>query len=192
MTLTHWKKLDNPDYLGAYAFQPDEVKTVTISGVKREIVCSPEGKKQEKTVVRFADGVKPLVLNSGNGKMISKVLGTSYIEEWTGGRIMLHVEKVKAFGDVVDAVRVMRDKPPAVKKEPVPSCADCHQPIKPWGNMTAQQVAASTRNRFSVSVCFDCGQKRAEALRAEKDESEKTEPIQHDSDKPTDEEPTEV
>lgn len=188
MTLTHWKKLENPDYLGSWAFQEQEVKTVTIKNVDRETVCSPEGKKQTKTVVHFADGVKPLVLNSGNGKMISKVLGTSYIEEWPGGRIMLHVEKVKAFGEVVDAVRVMRDKPQAVKKEPVPNCADCHQPIKPWGNMTAQQVAASTRNRFGVSVCFDCGQKRAEALRVEQNEPTQTEPIPADCDKPTDEE----
>ena len=40
---THWKKLNNPDYLGSYAFQPGEEKTVTIKEVKREMVFNPSG-----------------------------------------------------------------------------------------------------------------------------------------------------
>ena len=36
--LTHWKKLTNPDYLGAYAFDKGEEKTATIARVGREIV----------------------------------------------------------------------------------------------------------------------------------------------------------
>ena len=38
---THWKKLTNPNYLGSYAFQPGEEKTVTIKEVKRELVHNP-------------------------------------------------------------------------------------------------------------------------------------------------------
>ena len=47
MPLTHWKKLDNPDYIGAYAFQPGEEKTLTIKNVRREVVVGAEGKKEE-------------------------------------------------------------------------------------------------------------------------------------------------
>ena len=67
---THWKKLNNPDYLGAYAFNPGEEKTVTISAIKREIVTGPDGKKEECTVVSFAGNTKPLILNATNAKMV--------------------------------------------------------------------------------------------------------------------------
>ena len=55
MALTHWKKLDNPDYIGAYAFQPGEKKTVTIDRIRREMVNGPDGKREECTVVHFRE-----------------------------------------------------------------------------------------------------------------------------------------
>ena len=44
-SLTHWKKLTNPDYLGAYAFDPGEIKIVTISNVGMEVVQNQTGNK---------------------------------------------------------------------------------------------------------------------------------------------------
>lgn len=163
MTYTHWKKLENPDYVGAYAFQPDEVKTVTIKDVKREMVRGTDGKKQEKTTVSFVEDVKPLVLNRTNGKMISKVLGTSYIEMWTGGRINLHVEVVPAFGERVEAVRVMKDKPPQIEPAKPIICADCNEPIKAVGSFSAQRIAQRSMETFGCNLCMTCAQKRKEA-----------------------------
>ena len=75
-TKTHWKKLNNPDYLGSYAFQPGEEKTLTIKEVKRELVYNPSGSgKEECTVVYFQEDVKPLILNATNAKTITKVWG---------------------------------------------------------------------------------------------------------------------
>ena len=42
---THWKKLTNPLYIGAYDFAPGEERTLTIKSVKREMVVGPDGKK---------------------------------------------------------------------------------------------------------------------------------------------------
>ena len=163
MALTHWKKLDNPDYIGAYAFQPGEEKIVTIKQVKREIVTGAEGKKEECTVVHFVENEKPLILNATNGKQIQKIAGTGYIEQWVGVRIILTVQAVKAFGDVVDAVRVSKKKPPAQVKPTVPDCHDCHRPITGYGKQSAQEFADYTKRVFGVAVCYDCGQKRKEA-----------------------------
>lgn len=163
MALTHWKKLDNPDYIGAYAFQPNEEKIVTIKKVCREIVTGAEGKKEECTVVHFMENEKPLILNATNGKQIQKIAGTGYIEQWVGVRIILVVQTVKAFGDVVDAVRVSKKKPPAQAKQTVPECADCHRPITGYGKQNAQEFAAYTQRVFGAAVCYDCGQKRKEA-----------------------------
>lgn len=161
MGLTHWKKLDNPDYIGAYAFQPGEEKVVTIKQVRREVVTGAEGKKEECTVVHFVEPEKPLILNATNGKAIQKVAGSGYIEEWAGVRIILKVETVKAFGDIVDAVRVSKKKPPA--KPAAPVCHDCHQAISAYGKQGAAEFAEYTKSVFGVPVCYACGQKRKEA-----------------------------
>lgn len=71
---THWKKLTNPDYLGSYAFQPGEEKTVTIKEVKRELVFNPSASgKEECTVAYFVEDIKPMILNTTNCKTIAKV-----------------------------------------------------------------------------------------------------------------------
>ena len=60
---THWKKFNNPDYLGAYAFQPGEEKTVTIKSVGREMVYNPSNSgKEECTVAHFEEDIKPFVI----------------------------------------------------------------------------------------------------------------------------------
>lgn len=165
MSLTHWKKLENPDYIGAYAFQPGETKTVTINHVDREMIAGADGKREECTVVHFREHEKPLVLNSTNAKMITRHAGTPYIEQWPGTRINLAVEKVKAFGETMDAVRVSKTKPPQNTQEI--KCADCGNSIKGYGSSSPQAWAVSTKKRFGVSVCYDCGLKRAEAAKSQ-------------------------
>lgn len=107
---THWKKLTNPDYLGSYDFQPNEERIVRILSVTREMVTGPENRKEECTVAKLANS-KPIILNKTNCKTITKVHGTPYIEDWKNIHITLFVSQVKAFGEVVDALRVKPDKP---------------------------------------------------------------------------------
>jgi hypothetical protein len=47
-----------------------------------------------------------MVANATNLKRIAKLLGSPFIEDWTNKRITLTTEKVKAFGEMHDAVRV--------------------------------------------------------------------------------------
>ena len=161
MTYTHWKKLENPDYIGAYAFQPGEEKTVTIKAVRREMIIGADGKKEECTVVHFVEPEKPLILNATNGKMIAKMADTPYIEQWMGVRIALVVRDVKAFGETVPAVRVAQKR--LGRADGGQKCSDCGKPIVAWGNMNPSQVAASMVKRFKVPLCMACGQKRADA-----------------------------
>lgn len=164
MSLTHWKRLENPDYIGAYAFQPNEEKIVTIKMVRREMITGADGKKEECTVVHFVENEKPLILNATNAKMIAKMADTPYIEQWVGVRIALVVRDVKAFGETVPAVRVAQKR--LGRAETVQKCSDCGKPIVAYGNMNPSQVAASMMKRFGVAVCMTCGQKRADAEKA--------------------------
>jgi len=119
---THWKQLVNPDYLGAYSLQPGEIKTLTIERVTREKVIGPGGKKQECTVIHFAEKEKPMILNRLNSKVISKLYGTPYIEDWPGKKVKIKAELVEAFGETVEALRICQDLPtlPELKKDSIP------------------------------------------------------------------------
>ena len=108
---THWKKLTNPDYLGAFAFDQGEEKTVTIESVVEETVMGGDGKPSECMVLHFKEqDIKPLILNKTNAKTIERLSGSPYIEDWQGMKIVLVVRTVSAFGDEVDAIRVKLKK----------------------------------------------------------------------------------
>lgn len=154
---THWKKYTNPNYLGAYAFQPGEEKTVTIKEVKREAVQNQSG-TEECTVAHFVEDVKPLILNKTNCKTISKVWGTPYIEDWSGRKITLKVKKISAFGEVVDAVRVSPDRP----QEEKIICEDCRKVIEPVRGKTPLEIITTTSAKYGVKICLDCAKKRKE------------------------------
>ncbi len=153
---THWKKLTNPDYLGAYAFQPGEEKTLTIKEVKRELVYNPSGAgKEECTVAYFVEPVKPLILNVTNCKTITKVWGTPYIEDWGGLRITLKVKKISAFGEMVDAVRVVNERP----ADEVMICEACGKPITAAAGRTAKQIVTITKGKYGKALCLECAKK---------------------------------
>jgi len=103
----HWKQLKNPDYLGAWDFQEGEVKITIVKDVKQDEVYDPKSRtKEDCTTVSFSNGPKPLILNTTNAKAISKIVGSPYVEDWIGKSIPLQVELVKAFNEIVPAVRV--------------------------------------------------------------------------------------
>jgi hypothetical protein len=149
MTKTHWKKLTNPNYIGSYALDPNEERIVTIEKVVRETVKDQNGKEEECTVAHLK-GEKPLILNKTNCKIITKVYGTPYIEEWAGKQIKLYVTQVKAFGDTVDALRIRQEKP--VQKKPDlrpdhPKWDQAKQAIA-YGNATIEQI----KKHYSISA----------------------------------------
>lgn len=154
---THWKKLTNPDYLGAYAFDPGEIKNVTIKEVGLQMVQGTNGSKEECIVATFVEDVKPLILNKTNCKAIEKLYGTSYIEDWSGKGILLNVKKVSAFGDTVDAVRIMNSLPSDVL-----ICEECHKTIKPAAGRSAQELADMALKHTGKKLCLDCQKKYKE------------------------------
>ena len=158
-TLTHWKKLMNPDYLGAYALEPGQDLIVTIKSVGNEEVTGTDGKKEICSVIHFYENYKPMILNATNNKTIAKLLKTPYIEQWVGKKIQVYVEKVKAFGEVWDALRIRPFLP--VEKEL--KCADCGKKIEAFGKTSAEVVARHTLNTYGRMLCSVCATKAANA-----------------------------
>ena len=166
MSQTHWKKLQNPDYIGAYALEPGKDMIITIKTVKNEIVTGPDGKKEECMVMSFMENVKPMIVNSTNAKTIQKLYKTPYIEEWQGRKIQLYVDQVKAFGEVVEALRI-RSKVPAVQGSISTKCADCGGDIQGFESKSAEQIAQYTYSKYGKQLCSECATKESQKGKVE-------------------------
>jgi hypothetical protein len=139
--LTHWKKLQNPLYLGSYDFQPNEERTVTVKDVKREMVKGQEG-TEEHTIVHFVENYKPMIMNATNSKMLTNLSGSPYVEKWIGTSFKLVVVKIKAFGEFIDALRIKSEKVTKLLPELVldsPNFVKVKEAIKS-GKFTMEQV----------------------------------------------------
>lgn len=147
MSKTHWKKLMNPDYIGAYWLTPGEDATVVIDYVLREVITGTGGKKEECSVAHLKNGVKPFILNATNSKTIAKLYGP-FIEDWSGCPITLYATTTRLAGDTVECLRVR----PVVAQRVAPQIpADRFKKalasIKS-GNFTAERL----RKDFSLSA----------------------------------------
>jgi hypothetical protein len=103
-TQTHWKKLVNQDYIGAYALTPGEDLTVTIKKVGKREIKGTGGRDQE-CLVATLDGQKPLILNATNSKTIAKLYG-AFIENWEGKQISLFASTTMLAGEQVECLRI--------------------------------------------------------------------------------------
>ncbi len=162
MEKTHWKKLDNPDYLGAYALQPGHDLVVQIKSVGQEEVYNPTNNKKEVcTVAHFTEkGVKPMILNVTNCKTISKVYDTPYIEDWIGKYVSVYIAKVPAFGEKVEALRI-RNRVPTVEKI---HCEDCGKEIAGMQGKTAKEIADIAVRNCGRKLCIECMKKEKEKM----------------------------
>lgn len=104
MSKTHWKKLQHPDFFGAYCLPDGKDMNITIEQVIEKEVTNTDGKK-EVCAVAVLKNQKPMILNVTNSKMLAKLSGSNFIEDWKGLTVTAYVAQVKAFGDTVDAVR---------------------------------------------------------------------------------------
>lgn len=169
---THWKKLTDPNYLGSWDLQNGNI-TVTIKRVEQKLIFNQTKQKEEAcAIAEFTDpGIKPMVLNKTNCKTVQKLTGSPFIESWAGQRVEIKVEKVKAFGEVVDALRISKTAPAAAQKpQPQPQepikCVDCGETVTEFGGYSPQQVAANTKFKYGRVLCAECAKKAKEKQEA--------------------------
>ena len=95
--------------------------------------------------------------------------------------MQLYIEHgIKAFGEVVSAVRVRPYKPRVQQRRPVPPCTDCGNPIQPAMGKGADWLAAYTERNYGVPLCAECAQRRKDAAAAAEPEKESEEPKEHE------------
>jgi hypothetical protein len=169
----HWKKFINPDYLGAYSLDNGKGGyleiTPTISAVKVETVTGADGKKEDCMVMRFKEtrigavDMKPMIVNVTNAKTLEKLFRSPYVEDWSGRKITIGVEAVRAFGDTVDALRIRKTLP---REQGAVKCLDCGGSIEATEKMNSAQIIAVTQKRYGKPLCAQCWMKLVEQEKA--------------------------
>lgn len=160
---THWKRLINPDYIGAYSLDGKD-RILTIGSIAIEAVVGPNGKKEDCPVCRFREPEKPMILNRTNMKMIEKIYKTPIIEEWVGKQIQIYPTTTKFGGEIVECLRI---RPFVPKQDATPPCDECGCEIAPVGKMTAVQLADYTIKKYGRALCGECATIVSEAKKAE-------------------------
>ena len=161
MSRTHWKQLQNNDWIGAYALQDGQDLTLTIDKAMQEQVTGNNGKREMCLTVHWLErDYKPMIVNRTNAKTITKVTGSPYIEDWHGKAITLYVDTTRLGGDIVECLRVRPYAPKQTKQTATTHtelvCADCGKPITDAYGMSAAQVADSTSKKYGRPLCADC------------------------------------
>lgn len=154
----HWKNAFNYKYTGAYEMQPGETKTVTIKSTAKEAVKNTDGREDVCFVAYFTDAPKPMVLNKTNCKTISKLYGP-FVENWIGKRITIKSENVKAFGEMVDALRVVSVKPPdatpkdySLQIRMLKECTTLDDLAKIYKSLTREEQLATVKTKDELKT----------------------------------------
>lgn len=107
---THWRKLQDNKYLGAYAIAEGADLVVTIKDVKRELIDASEGHVEDACVAYLEGGLLPWIVNITNAKSIARLYG-EFIEDWAGKTVTLYKDQTKLDGEIVDCIRVRAERP---------------------------------------------------------------------------------
>jgi len=168
------------EYLGAEDIDPGTEPVLTIDHIYNGMVTLQRG-KENKDVITFREesvpgikNVRPLIVNSTNRKTLRKIYKAVTAENLEGKRIQLYLDpnvRDPSTGDKVDGIRIRPKIPTAKAAEPI-KCEVCGNPIAPFGQYSAEQVAQIGMERYGKKVCIDCGQK-LKAEQAEQTEAEK-------------------
>lgn len=134
------------NYLGGWSFANGD-QTLTIRDVYEQEIRSREGTEVKPTVY-FEELDLPLICNKTNAEAIAKVVGSNFTGDWIGKRITIGTERIRAFSDVWDAIRVRPEKPEDLV------CERCGQPIK-----EGKKLALQTQRDFGQALCLECARK---------------------------------
>ncbi|OAM44444.1 hypothetical protein A7Q03_08760 [Eikenella sp. NML99-0057] len=124
---THYRKVFDSPYLSAADIV--EPVVLTIRCVQVEADKTKKTKDSMNTAyfaereIRAGEPLKPMILNATNSKMVAKITGSPFLEDWNGVQVEIYVDHNVRFGR--ETVEGLRIRPAAVrpkeKKELTPA-----------------------------------------------------------------------
>jgi rubredoxin len=172
------------EYMGADDIVQNTEPVLTIKNIYRGKVTLSRG-KEVKNVLTFVEEsvpgmipeVRPMIVNSTNRQTLKRLYGQVTAAALEGKKIQLYIEhnvRNPSNGEMTDGIRI-RDKKPAAegaKAKAAPKCSVCGKEIQGAGGLTAEQIAAGTKQKYGKAMCVECGQKKKAELEAAAAEAE--------------------
>ena len=108
----NWRNEFGFRFMSSEDFDADQSVTMTISYCTKEIANNPVTKEEKVLVsVHFIETDRMMALNVTNAKSIQSITGTPKFEAWSGVKITVYRDMVKAFGKLQGCLRVKRPSP---------------------------------------------------------------------------------
>lgn len=102
--MAHYMTFYPGKYLAALDLAGGDV-TATITRIGVEEMKAKGGETEQKPILFFDNGHKPIVMNKTNAKVIAGMYGEE-TNGWIGKPVTLYAAEVEAFGEMVMAIRV--------------------------------------------------------------------------------------
>ena len=165
------------EYLGADDLDSTVEPVLTIKHLYRGKVTLSRG-KEVKNVIVFAEEkapgiigeVRPMILNATNRQMLKKLYKQVTAAALEGKKIQLYIEhnvRNPSNGEMTDGIRIRDAIPKDGKAKAAPKCAECGKEITGLAGYTAEQIAATNKQRYGKCLCVECGKKRKAEIEIE-------------------------
>lgn len=166
------------EYMGADDIVTGTEPVLTIKNLYRGKVTLSRG-KEVKNVLTFAEEsvqgipeVRPMIVNSTNRQTLKRLYKQVTANALEGKKIQLYIEhnvRNPSNGEMTDGIRIRDFIPKDGAKAPAaPKCENCKKEITGIAGYTAEQIAATNKQRYGKCLCVECGKKRKEELDAAK------------------------
>ena len=164
---THYRKVFKSDHLGQADIEEYQEAgsdlVFTISNVRQELGTKVAGRKIDANVAYFKEkGVKPMVLNATNAKVVRGFAGGSpFVEDWNNIPVRLYIDpNVRMKGDTVGGVRVNLQQPvltnPVLTPENKSMWENAKKAYKRDGNFDAVLKRVDISDEHRIQIAKEC------------------------------------
>lgn len=151
-----WEKIIDPNFLSAEIIgEAGAEKVATIKDIDFAECYDEKTKQKVQKQSVFFEECKPLVLNKTNSKKLKKLFSpnSDNPRDAIGHKVVLKVEKVKAFGKEVDAIRIQE-----YSEE---KCPICGKAILPYAGKSVAQIKEISQRNLGEIMCGECMKNKA-------------------------------
>lgn len=153
----HYRKVFKSDHLSSYDLEDFQEEgrplDFTIKHVQQEMNVKVAGKKINANIAYFVEPIKPLVLNATNSKIISKMVGSNFVQDWNDLPIELYIQKGISFGkETVQGIRIKDEKPKIITDKDVKMISGKLAIITDLKGLNAFYGSLSVRERTNKNI----------------------------------------
>lgn len=156
MSLPSWEKIIDPNFINAELIGEEGAeKVVTIKDIDMAECYDDQTKTKVQKQTVFFEECKPMVLNKTNAKALKKLFSPNSDNpaDAFGHRVILKVEKVKAFGKITTGIRI--------KEFSEEKCPICGNVILPYAGKSVQEIKEISERNLGQVMCGECMKNKA-------------------------------